>query len=404
MVGPLRRTRGDLIAAAVIAAVSLVAVAGAWFTAPIRGSELTPAATEYVAAPALSTIPAGLTQAWALDDVPLPGVHRPVIVDGLVITYADHTVTASDPAGETVWTYRRDLDLCSLGAAWGRVVTTWRAPNGCGDVVALDADSGSYSATRSAVSPDEVVAVASNDRIGTVSGQRLELWRSDLVRTVEYGEVEGVQEPGLQPHPDCRITSALTRTDLLAVTEVCPGGEGTWLRFQDTTPEQARAPEISAEVQLSHPAAHLVAIGQEGAAVHDRGQLISFTEDGQEIERRAVPEIPRGEGNLPSAPVTADLPHHMSFFDGGRFYLLAPTNLTVRHVLEDAVGTGVAVDGRLLLPTAEGIAVVDWDTGETEKTIPVDRGGYDGMVTLGVVGDTVVEKRGGLTVGLRQDR
>ncbi|RSZ61850.1 hypothetical protein EAH68_11335 [Corynebacterium hylobatis] len=402
MVRPLRRTRGDLIATGAIAAVSLMAVAGVWATAPIRGSELTPAATEYVAAPALSTIPDSLTQVWALADTPLPGVHRPVIVDGLVVTHADRTVTASDPAGETVWTYRRDLDLCSLGAAWGRVVTTWRAPNGCGDVVALDADSGTYNATRSAVSPDEVVAVASNDRIGTAAGQRLELWRSDMVRTVEYGEVEGIQEPRLQPHPDCRITSALTRTDLLAVTEVCPDGQGTWLRFQDTTPEQARAPEISADVQLDHPEARLMAIGQEGAAVYQQNELISFTEGGQEVERRAVPQVPWADQDLPFAPVTADLPHHMSFFDGQRLYLLSPANLTVRHVLEDAVGTGVAVDGRLLMPTAEGIAVVNWDTGETEKTIPVDRGGHDGMVTLGVVGDTVVEKRGGLTVGLRQ--
>lgn len=402
MARPLRRTRGDLIATGVIAAVSLAAVAGVWATAPIRSSELTPAATEHVATPARSTIPESLTQVWTLADTSLPGVHRPVIVDGLVVTYADRTVTASDPAGGTVWTYRRDLDLCSLGAAWGRVVTTWRAPHGCGDVVALDADSGTYKATRSAIAPDEVVAVGSNDRVGTAAGQRLELWRSDMVRTVEYGEVEGVQEPRLQPHPDCRITSALTRTDLLAVTEVCPDGQGTWLRFQDTTPEQARAPEISTDVRLDHPGARLMAIGQEGAAVYQQGELISFSEDGEQLDRRTVPEVPWSDQDLPFAPATADLPHHISFFDGGRLYLLAPADLTVRHVLEDAVGTGVAVGGRLLMPTVGGIAVVNWDTGETEKTIPVDRGGYDGMVALGVVGDTVVEKRGGLTVGLRQ--
>lgn len=403
MARPLRRTRGDIIATGVIAAVSLAAVAGVWATAPIRSSELTPAATEYVATPPLSSVPDNLIQVWAVADTALPGVHRPVIIDGLVVTYADRTVTASDPEGETVWTYRRDLDLCSLGAAWGRVVTTWRAPHGCGDVVAIDADSGTYTATRSAIAPDGVVAVASNDRVGTAAGQRLELWRSDLVRTVEYGTVEGVQEPRLQPHPDCRITSALTRTDLLAVTEVCPGEQGTWLRFQDTTPEQSRIPEIGVDVQLDHREAHLVAIGQEGAAVHQQGELISFSEDGQEVERRAVPEIPWADQSLPFAPATADLPHHMSFFDGDRLYLLAPTDLTVRHVLEEAVGTGVALDGRLLMPTAAGIAVVNWDTGETEKTIPVDRGGYEGMVSLGVVGDTVVEKRGERTVGLRQD-
>ncbi|QGU03940.1 Rv3212 family protein [Corynebacterium comes] len=404
MARPLRRTRGDLITTGTIAAVSLAAVAGVWLTAPIRSSELTPAAEEFVAAPALDTVPDSLSPAWSLSDAPLPGVHRPVIVDGLVITYADRTVTASDPAGNPVWTYRRDLELCSLGGAWGRVVTTWQAANGCGDVVALDADSGRYNATRSAISPEQVVAVASNDRIGTVGAERLELWRSDMVRTVEYGEVEGRQEPGLQPHPDCRITSALTRTEHLAVTEVCPDGQGTWLRFQKVTPEESRSPEIIADVELKDQDARLMAVGQFAAAVYDGGELISYLADGQEAERRTVPEIPRGDEAFPFAPVTADLPHHMTFFDGERLYLLAPHDLAVRQVLENATGTGVAVGQRLLMPTADGIAVVNWDTGETEKTIPVDRGGYDGMVTLGVVGGTVVEKRGDQTVGLTQVR
>ena len=401
MARPLRRTRGDLVATAAVTAVSLAVVAGVWLTSPIRGSELTPAAGEFTAAPVLDTVPDSLSPAWSLDDAPLPGVHRPVIVDGLVVTYADRTVTASDPAGETVWTYRRDLDLCSLGAAWGRVVTTWRAANGCGDVISLDADSGHYTATRSSISPDEVVAVASNDRIGTVGAERLELWRSDLVRTVEYGEVEGVQEPHLQPHPDCRITSALTRTEHLAVTEVCPDGQGTWLRFQETTPEESRSPEILADVELSGPGARLVAVSQAAAAVFDDGELVTYLADGREAGRVAVPAASGdGDGTLPFAPVTADLPHHVSFFDGERLYLLGPDDLEVRQVVEDAAGTGVAVGGRLLAPTSEGIAVVDWDTGETEKTIPVDRGGYDGMVTLGVAGATVVEKRGGQTIGL----
>lgn len=400
MVRPLRRKRGDLVATGVIAAVSLAAVAGVWLTAPIRGSELTPAAAEFVAAPPLEAVPDSLSPAWSLPDAPLPGVHRPVIVDGLLITYADHTVTATDPAGATVWTYRRDLELCSLGAAWGKVVTTWRAANGCGDAVAIDADSGRYDGTRSAVSPDRVVALTSNDRIGTAGTERLELWRSDMVRTVEYGEVEGVQEPDLQPHPECRITSALTRTELLATTEVCPDGQGTWLRFQETSPEESRSPRITGEIRLEDPDARLLAVGQEGAAVLDGGELISYSEGGREIARQPMAATPRGEDGLPFSPVTADLPHHVTFHEDGRLYLLAPGNLTVKHILDGAVGTGVAVGDRLLMPTVEGIAVVDWNTGDTERVIPVDRGGYEGTVTLGVMGGTVVEKRGDRSVGL----
>lgn len=400
---PLRRTRGDLIATGAIAAVSALAVAGVWLTAPIRSSELTPAATEHVAAEPLDTVPDSLDESWSLPNVPQPGVHTPVIVDGLVITTNGHQVFAVDPSptGGVVWTYQRDLELCSLGAAWGRVVTTWRANHGCGDVVSIDASTGTYERTRSAIAPDHVVAVASNDRLGTAGHDRLELWRSDMVRTVEYGRVEGIQEPDLQPHPDCRITSALTRTELLAVTEVCD--DGTWLRFQEATPEESRTPEIRASVQLADESSYLVAVGEDSAAVATDQAVISYSDEGVELHRHDTPAAAGGPAPTDPAPYaapTTDLPHHLTWFDGERLVLFSPADLAVQLEFPEAVGTGVAVGERLLMPVAEGIAVVDWRTGQTEKTIPVDRGGYDGMVTLGVAGGTVVEKRGDQIVGL----
>ncbi|MDO5513094.1 hypothetical protein [Corynebacterium sp.] len=390
---PLRRTRGDLIATAVIATVSVAAVGGVWLTAPIRSSDLTPAESEFRAAAPLDTVPTSLGDAWTAPAARLAGVHRPVIIDGLVVAHDAHRVHAVDPAtGGTVWSYERDRELCSLGAAWGRVVTTWRAGNGCGDVVAVDADTGTYHRTRSAISPDEVVAVASNDRIGTAGASRLELWRSDLVRTVEYGEVEGIQEPHLQPHPGCRITSGLTRSDLLAVTEVCD--DGAWLRLQEATPEQSREPELHASVPLDSESSHLVAIGESGAVVVDGDSLTSYSTEGTELHRHPTTTPPPAGQELPIAPVTADLPHHLTWFDGESLLLFSPSDLQVRHSFPEAIGTGVAVGGRLLMPVPEGIAVINWESGETDNTIPVDRGDHSGMVTLGVAGDAIVEKRG----------
>ena len=68
--------------------------------------------------------------------------------------------------------------------------------------------------------------------------------------------------------------------------------------------------------------------------------------------------------------------------------------------MEGAIGPATSLDGRLLVPTAKGIAVVDWDEGKILRTIPVDRQGYTGQVTLKLSGDVLVEKRGEAVVAL----
>lgn len=405
MSAPLRRTRGDLIATGAITALCLVAVGGVWATAPIRSSHLTPAATEYVNPGPRTNVPDQLSPAWSRPDVPLPGSRQPLVVDGLVISVDDRSLVAVDPSGSEVWRYDRDLDVCAVAAAWGEVVATYRSNAGCGDVVSIKASTGQYDDTRSSLAPDEVVGISSNDRVGTVASERLELWRSDLVRTVEYGEVEGIQEPNLQPNPGCQITSALTRTELLAITDFCDGS--TWLRLLDATPEESRKPEVLHETLLSSPGARVIAVAQEAAAVYvpgDTPRLIGVDKEGTKLWDRDVPSSPlidaAADSTAAIAPVVADLPHHMTWFDGERLYLLQPSTLEVAFIIEEAIGPGVAVGDRLLVPVDDGIAVYDWEAGAMEKTIPVDRGTVDGMVSLNVAGDAVVEKRGDSLVGL----
>src|SRR5699024_9995009 len=133
-----------------------------------------------------------------------------------------------------------------------------------------------------------VTAISSNDRVGTVSSDRVDLWRSDLVRTVEYGDVEAKQEPDLQPHEECTINSALTRTELLVVSESCPGNKQVYhLRFQTTTPEDSREPELTQEVTIDGDGARLVAVGQSAAAVYvpgERPAIISYNDEGRSEE------------------------------------------------------------------------------------------------------------------------
>ena len=408
----LRSTKADWVAVGAISAVSAIALAGAFVTAPIRQAELSPAAdtvadTEADAsAEPLDSIPARLTESFSLPNTEVPGQSRAVSSQGMLITHDGDTLTATSPTGETAWTYRRgDAELCSLGTAWNKIVATYRTGNGCGDVVALDAASGQYDSTRSARSAEEVVPISSNSNVGTVSTERIELWRDDMVRTVEYGEVDAKQEPDQQPHENCTITSALMRTENLAVTESCPDSpNSTWLRIQKTTPEDSRAPEITRDIEINDPGARLVAVGQEAAAVFlpsDSPRIVSYNFDGETIASTEVePSTTLTNASAPFAPAVADLPHNMTWFDGERLYLFTPTALRVDHIVDGALGTGVAVNDRLLVPTKEGIAVVNWSSGEVERTIDVDREGYSGPVSLTLAGTAIVEQRGSTAVAL----
>lgn len=420
---PLRRTRRDLIATGVIAAVAAVLAGGAWFTAPVRSAHLEPAVVPHESAAEPDVVPAGLVEVFTAEGSALPGVHRPVVAGGLTIAHDRHTVRALDETGAQVWSYsRKDREICSLGQAWDKVVVTYRSGVGCGDVIGLEADSGQHAGSRSAIAEETPAAVSSNDRVGIVGPDRVELWRSDLVRTVEYGEVEAKQEPGLQPHEQCTITSALTRTELLAVTEVCPDDpDVTMLRLQDASPEESRAPELHASVPLASADARLVSVGQDAAAVYlpsapgssgttgasgtsdpsaGAAHLVSFDKSGAELSRTPIDPAPAGEGADSLAPVSADLPHHMTWFDGNNLYLLRPDTLAVANVVPEVLGTGVAAGEHLLVPVPEGIAVVDWTTATIERVIDVDRGAHTGEVHLATAGGIFVERRGESLVGL----
>lgn len=397
---PLRRTRGDLIATGVIAGISALLLGTAFLTAPARDAHLVAAEEEQQDYGHLAVVPKSFSEGFTLTDT--SGRDQPLVANGLVITYDNHTLTATTPEGETAWTYERPNDLCLVDQAWDKVVATYRDNAGCGDVVAIDAKTGTYAGTRSAIAPEDVVRLASNDRVGYASDERVEVWRSDLVRTVEYGYVEAKQEPDMQPH-ECTITSALTRTELVAVTEVCD--DGAFLRLQEATPEDSRKPEVVADISIS-PEAYLVAISQDAAAVYDptTSEVRGYNREGTSISSSSVPAMNSPEigpdGIIKNLPV-ADLPHHMTYWENNSLLLMEPAALAVTGVFQGALGTGFAAGEKLLYASDSGIAVVDWDKNAVDTIIPVDRGSYTGPVHIASAGATVVEKRGDQVVVMK---
>lgn len=409
MTPPERRTRTDLVATAVITVIVLAVAVGTWFFSDARNTDHTTAAT---AADAVPDEPAALPAAFAENWRAPSTTDTPVVVDGSVVTTDDRTVTVRDAtSGEETWHYTRDRDLCGATAGWSRVVAVYRGPAGCGEVTSFSVGSGRYVDTRSGPGPDAVSHTGlfrSLDHVGLLSDNRVELWRSDLVRTVEAGDTGVLVNPGTQPTAGCSYVGALTRKSLLATTMDCPGEEERLVSLQKADPEEAGAPEVHHDFRV--PAgAQLVAVAQQAALVYIPGD--GAAQAGYQVLRTdgSYDEYPADgdpadldrftTDNGLFLPDTADLPHHMTWFDGDQVTGFGPDDLDPRfHV--PALGTGADMADRLLVPVTDGIAVVNWDDGHVERTVPVDRGDWTGPVSLRVQGSTVVEQRGDELVGL----
>ncbi len=416
---PEHRTRTDLAVTAGLTVAAVAFVGVGWLFSDTRGTDHSTAAPGDAISPATAEdvqVPTAVRETWraATDPTTAP---EPLTMDGAVVRTDGDRVAVLDAAdGHEVWSYRRNRTLCAVTGGWSRVIAVYRGPKGCGEATSLAVATGRYVDTRSALAPDEVTTFRSLDHVGLLGDDRVELWRSDLVRTVEVGHQEVAVNPGVQPADGCRFSSALTRKKVLAVVMDCPGDTGgdRTVSLLDADPENAGEPETTHDFTVPE-GSELVAVGQDAALIYVPGDGVRAKDDtDEEGSRFQVLRTDGSFGQYPADPVdtsgpaypaagrpaqTADLPHHMTWFDGQRVLAFGPTDLDLRFSVP-ALGTGAAMGGRLLLPVTGGIAVVDWTDGRTETVIPVDRGDWAGPVTLRVQGDTLIEQRGGTLVGL----
>lgn len=408
---PERRTRTDLAVTGLIAIGAVGLGVTAWLGSDARGADLQvySPATQWSESPSPSAIPvpAAVEQAWSA-----PTKTHELLVDvrgGVGLEKADGTFQMTDAVnGTPLWSYHRNEKLCAAAIVWDQANLVYEGPKGCGQAVSIAADTGHYKATRDALAPTVVDSFHSRDKLGLISPRTVELWRSDLVRTVIVGKQEAPAKPNLQEHTQCTFTSALTRSSLLATAQTCPEQDKKLVRLLKTVPEESDQPEGIHEFTV--PAgSELVAIGQHKAAIYvpDGGEsrFQVLHEDGsfQQYPAAEAPPLqptPGGPAGI-YEPATADVDHHMTWFDGARLVTFQPDTLEPDFVVEGARGTGAAVGQRLLVPTDAGIAVVNSTDGKVERTIPVDRGGYQGPITLRVAGPHFIEKRGEQVVSLK---
>ena len=417
MLAPERRTRTDLIVAAALAVAVVVAASVIWLRSDARG---TTSITwdGAVAVPAGATaVPAALTEVWRAASA---ATARPLAVGGTVATADGGTVVGRDlETGAEHWRYQRIMPLCAVTAAWQTVVAVYRDQRGCSQVTQLTAASGARGAQRASDADEEIALVDAGTHLISAGDRRLEMWRSDLVRTVEYGYLDAAVNPNAQPRTGCTLLSAGASATRLTVVERCPGEAADRLTLLDPVPDDNQKPEEFASTVLAESAQDTVATpdtvktpGTVGtrvvAVVGDRTALYLppgdgtgpriqvFEGAGQTVGEYPLPRPATDAATVPARTVDGTV----TWWTGEDTIGFGPSDLAPRWTVPGTTGWGDSMAGSLLLPIDGALAVVDPVSGELRGRIPVDRDTPD-PVAVTVAGGTVLEQRGDVVVALR---
>ncbi|MGH4024007.1 MAG: Rv3212 family protein [Pseudonocardiaceae bacterium] len=397
-----RRTRGDLVAAAILTVVVLVIAAALWWTSDTRRTILVTATGPAPQAPAQRPLPAALAEIWR---APSPATPVPVVQGGTVVTGAGGEVAGRDlGSGAIRWSYRRDLPLCTVAAALNRVAALYQRGEHCSEVTTLRWADGGRGPQRNGPVEAPTRLVADGDQAATAGRRYLEVWRSDLVRTLSYGRLPTPAQPATQPRPDCTHGSMALDSGRLAVIERCPAETSARLTVQRSHPKEPDQPEVDFSTPMPGDQARVIALTPRRVAVALPGppRLLVFDARGNQVAEHPL-TIPDADlrGDPPAGPaMVTSTPVALYWFTGSTTIALDAATLRPRWTRLGARGPGCLVAGRLLVPTQGALSVLDTRTAEQVAALPVDRGGYLGPVVTATSGDVVLEQRGDTLVAL----
>lgn len=386
------------MAVVLLVVAALVATIVVWVTSDARAT-LSDTSPRIPAPEQPAAVPTELTEAWR---APSGATPEPMTAGPAVITGDGSEVRGHDPrTGEQRWLYSRDLALCTVGAAWRGAIAVHRKGDSCSEVTALEGATGKRGPQRNSDAELGTRLLSDGTYVTATGTGIVESWRSDLVRTQQYGVPAAPKNPGNNlPRPECRTSSVGVGDDRVGLVETCPGEQGNRLTVIKTQPEDDEQPEQVLSVGLGSDAASIVAVSQQfvAAVLRDRGEVVVYDTNGNRTESfpvRAAPptEDVRVESTTPGEPIT--------WFTGRDTVALAPDSFTPLWTVPDTLGPGALFAGKLLVPVRDGLAVIDPRSGARERVVPVDRGGFDGPLEVATIGDTVLEQRGDTLIALR---
>lgn len=399
---PERRRRRDLVAGAAI--VALVAGAGIALgaTGDVAGTTSRPVAVPIPAPPPAVGAPDGFTVAWS---APSPGTPQPVVAGPAVVTADGTTVTGRDAVtGAPSWSYGRDVPLCTVGAGFprveaGRALALYAnerdlsAPDEgdgpyCSELTMLDAGTGERAGSRNPDARPGTRLISDDTFVLAAGDDHLEVWRSDLVRTLEYGAVPAQEQVGRQPRPGCTYGSTALGGGRVAVVERCPGETTERLTVLAADGDDgAEEPEERFSVALPGTGAEILAVSGDRVALASGGRL-------------SVRDAVGAEVTGPDPLICDDpLPEEARLVRSGTDAMaLDPCGLTPRWTVPGALADPVRYGADVLVPVAGGLLVVDDSDGAPGRLLPVQR--PDGPVSVAVQGQVVLELRGAELVAL----
>jgi hypothetical protein len=410
MVRPERRTKGDMLGAAAIAVVVAATAALIWWTSDARATISRPAAVGAPNPTPAREVPATLNQLWTATSA---ATTAPIVVGGTVTTGDKRQVDGRDPGtGQSRWSYARDTDLCGVSWVYHYAVAVFRDDRGCGQVSTLDGSAGRRGAARSGYADPHVRLSSDGTTVLSAGDTRLELWRSDMVRMLAYGETDARVKPSARGlHSGCRLVSAAASSSAVSVFESCVNQADLRLALlrpakEDDEPQQhvVSEPGIAAD-----SGARVLTVRENKTAVYLPGnsgaqpRVDVIDETGTTVSSTLLPKPPS------SSAVVSQAGNLVTWWTGDSVMVFDASSLTPRYTIAAGettapLGPGVMMAGKLLVPVTGAIGVYDPVNGANERYIPVNRATSSVQpgtpVVPAVSGSRVFEQRGDTVVAL----
>ncbi|HEX7302451.1 hypothetical protein [Lentzea sp.] len=409
------RTRADFVAVAVIAVVALLASVLTWAFSDARATTSVTGPSSWDQLPEVTALPPSLAEVWraksgatqspvvVLTPSPQTGEEKP----STVVTGDGGAVDGRDPlTGDVRWTYSRDLPLCVVSSGWGRAMALYSKGTNCSELTSLDGVTGERRAQRNGDAEPGTALLNEGSHLITTGSKYLEVYRrDDLVKSLEYGALRAIVNPGKQPRVGCTYGSVAVTSGRFAMVERCPDDAFDRVSVIKPNPDKSDEPKVFASVLTGAKNAQVVAVTEKlvAVAVPDPARLLVF--DGETGAQ--VSDVPL---DIPSSDFT-DPPNHVArtfstktnvfWFSGSKTFALSQDTLTPLWTADGALGAGTTLAGRAVIPVQEGLRVYEQATGAVVGTIKVNREGHTGPVQLATAGPVVLEQRGETLVALR---